>query len=541
MSEVVRSIISQSFIAGENPGNLLLDGNILDNKCVEFQRLKQLGSSPCQDCVFFDPSASLTIPYSEQLCAHRNLLGVLEKHDVLAANTVMVSFGGAGEIGMYDKEKSAGNVTEHPFGWEMIKGYNAFFALTEEVEAIGGRAADCSVVRANFKLPNGKRGLGLIHLTRDNLQGDGALTYGPNGGMSYLTDALLQAAHHYGVELSDFELTQMAKIDKLDYRFAPIYDKESGELLKTAEQVMDERFAGWFDMGMLHNLSNPTWKRGDPIDPKDEWRADYQEMTEHVILASGVPSDQIDVSEAINPGDVSSGHASNAAANDPNRPKELRRPDSRDLYMVKDAQLVRRTLEREQKMLDELEAENINISAAIGVLLGNVDGLELSHYRLARSVLVETHAQLHAASAGARAGYKGYQLPTVSNDIRFGLVHDILERGMPAYQVAMYERLEASQPKVIESVEKILAEREDIDAKHVEVARVVMLITYDMLYRQREADKMAARMAGRIITRSQMTALQDYLFNSQLVHDEPDIRMYNDEDTAELHGLVLVD
>ena len=331
MKTLVDAHISTAFQPGDNPENLLQHGNVLE-------RLEPLHIQG-----FLGESATrggAEAPIYEQmlrergLVADQNLLEVLAEQNVEPAETLMVSFTGDG-IGFYDELKKNDKITSHQSGWEMIAGYNAMFARASERKALGGRAADCSVVKGWASLPDGDTVMLLLHLTRDNIEGDGALSYGDNQNQSYIQAALEAGSKYYGIDVEDFHLEQMAKIDTLNYKFADGKVKVGGqEKQLTAEQMMDFRFRGWFDQGMLHNVSNPDWKRGDPILPTDQWVADYQQMTEHVIRNSGALSDNINVANAINPGDIQSGHASNAAANDPARATYGKRPDARDAYLV---------------------------------------------------------------------------------------------------------------------------------------------------------------------------------------------------------------
>jgi hypothetical protein len=350
------SYVSTAFEPGENRNNRLRDGNVLD-------RLQDLQKFLGEDAYFVRDSDTEARAYEEfmqtsplhrsvdagvlapasiynqmlrerRLSADQNLLDVLEGQGVTPEDALMVGFTGD-RIGFYDELKADGKITPHKAGWEMIAGYNAMFARASERKAMGGRAADCSVVEGWAELPDGDKVMLLLHLTRDNIEGDTALSYGPNKDRSYIQAVLDAGAKHYGIAIEDFHLAQLARIDQLDYRFGAGTAKVDGqEVALTAEQMMDHKFRGWFDQGLLHNVSNPDWKRGDAISPTDRWVAYYQTMTEHVIMNSGVPTENIDVAHAINPGDVNSGHASNEAANDPTRAEHRKRPDARDAYLV---------------------------------------------------------------------------------------------------------------------------------------------------------------------------------------------------------------
>lgn len=277
-----------------------------------------------------------------RLLADRNLLKIFAEQGVPAEDVLMVAVTGD-KIGFYDTLQAGGAIQDNAEGWQMATGYNAMFARASERGALGARAADCSMVKGWAQLPDGDTVMLLVHLTRPNIEGDDAFSYGENGDQSYIQAVLAAGAEHYGIKVEDFHLEQMARVDKLDYTFKPGKVKVNGEdVMLTAEEMMDNKFRGWFDQGWLHNTNfekdkdrNPEgrpWKRGDPILPTDEWVADYADATAHLLRNSGAGS--VDISHAVDTGDVRSGHASNAAANDPKRPVDQRLPDARDAYMV---------------------------------------------------------------------------------------------------------------------------------------------------------------------------------------------------------------
>lgn len=307
--------ISRAFAAGENPENIRAAGDVLPRTCIQ-----RMGVSACQECVYYEEYPDDAA--EAKVCSERNLVDILREQDIAPQNTLLVSVTANG-VGFYDSLQ-AEEVTENEFGgYEQVKGYNSFFARMSEREALGSRLADCGHVAVEFDLPDGDQAFGFIHMTRTNMQGTGAETFGEDEQKQhYVAYALSKAAEHYGVSVADMRIKLTAAIDKLVYTFKPSDDA-------TAEQMMDKAFAGWFDMGLLHNLEKPDWQRGDPIEPSDVWHADYHAMCEHLLSTSGVRSENIDMAEIVNPGIIESGHASNVAG------KHGKRPEARDLYLVR--------------------------------------------------------------------------------------------------------------------------------------------------------------------------------------------------------------
>lgn len=306
--------ISRAFKPGENPEHIRASGDVLPRTCIA-----RMGVTACNECVYYQeyPAGAA----EAKVCSERNLISILAERQIEPSEALLVSVTANG-VGYYDSVDKK-EITINEFGgYEQVKGYNAFFAREEEKKAIGSRLADCGHVAIEFDDSESKPVRGFIHITRTNMQGVGAETFGEGDEKTnFVAFALRQAAKHYGVRVEDMRIKLTAAIDKLMYTFKD----EDG---MSAEQVMDKLFAGWFDMGLLHNTSKPDWERGDAIDPDDVWYADYHGMCEHLLKNSGVPMNQIDLSEIVNPGVIESGHASNAAG------KHGKRPEARDLYIV---------------------------------------------------------------------------------------------------------------------------------------------------------------------------------------------------------------
>lgn len=306
--------ISRAFKPGENPDHEREAGDVLPRTCIA-----RMGVTACQECVYYtDYPADAA---EAKICSERNLVDILDEQGIAPEDALMVSVTANG-VGFYDSLNEE-EVTVNEFGnYEQVRGYNAFFARKSEKEALGSRLADCGHVAIEFDLPDGDQGFGFVHMTRTNMQGSGAETFGDEGEKkNFVAHALEQAAEHYGVQVEDMRIKLTAAIEKLIYTF-----KENDDA--TAEQMMDKAFAGWYDMGLLHNTSNPDWERGEAIQSDDVWHADYHGMCEHLLKNTGVKPENIDLSEIVNPGIIESGHASNAAG------KHGKRPEARDLYIV---------------------------------------------------------------------------------------------------------------------------------------------------------------------------------------------------------------
>lgn len=322
-----RVFISRAFQQGENPENIPAAGDTLTRTCVIDKMGKEawetLGAGACRNCIYYENYPEDAEEAKQ--CSERNLITILEDQDIEPANFLMVSVTENG-VGFYDTI-DATKVKKNEFGnYEQIAGYNAFFARKSEKTAVGSRLADCGHWEIEATLPDGDLAFGFVHSTRTNMQGEGAETfYDGDTKVNYLAHVINEFTSHYGVEPGDVRIKLTAAIDKLVYSFKP----DEGKGWSTAEEAMDGNFAGWFDNGLLNNMTNPNWKRGDPIQPTDVWHGNYHGMLEHMIARTSVPTENIDMTEILNPGIIESGHASNVAG------KHGKRPEARDLYVVK--------------------------------------------------------------------------------------------------------------------------------------------------------------------------------------------------------------
>jgi hypothetical protein len=172
---------------------------------------------------------------------------------------------------------------------ETVTDYAAFFASTDDHVAIATHMADCGFVAVEFP-----GAFGFMHLTRLNMAADSVAA----------TEFLHKALAHYGASLADVQLTLVAAVQGANFR---------QHFADADGHRPEDRFPGWFAAGLLHNLSKPAWRPGDPLDATDTWEPDNRAMMRRLLLRTGVSASQLTELGTIDPGDLRLGHASHSA------------------------------------------------------------------------------------------------------------------------------------------------------------------------------------------------------------------------------------
>lgn len=296
----------------------LLTGNVLRRLCAA-------GSTACaQVC-----QAANNFNDYERLCADRNLSSALEKLVPDGITTLMIgvtadNVGFADQITAYELE---GKVSKNSQGITEILGFNAFFTKESEDFALGARLADCGFVQILFNTELGEEVYGMVHLTRTSMVGIGHEKNNIDGKPTSALDYYLRTAlKHYGGDENSVQLGLVANVATEDFQFSFKPKNKDGQTL-SPQEVMDEYFPGWGDMGFMINSSNPDWHYGDVINPDDVFTPDYSAMVLYQITtAPGILTNKFE--RPINAGNINSGHASNTIA------ARGIRPDGRDLYLV---------------------------------------------------------------------------------------------------------------------------------------------------------------------------------------------------------------
>lgn len=192
--------------------------------------------------------------------------------------------------------------------WETDRDYAAFFGRVRDGVAIATHMADCGFAAVEFPGV-----FGFIHLTRENMSAPAA------------RELLHAALVHYGGRVEDVRIRLVSGITGPNYphHFADIDGCRP-----------EERFPGWFAKGLLRNKTRPFWWPSDGLDPTDLWEPDNREMMRRRLLETGIAPRQLEMRDAIDPGDIASGHASHSLA------MRGLAPVGRDAYVVAPRALV---------------------------------------------------------------------------------------------------------------------------------------------------------------------------------------------------------
>lgn len=298
---------------GEEPSTELLVGDVLRRTC-------KLGGEACKEvCQFIGHDNK------DKCCSDKNLSSFVERIGIDKDKLLMVGVT-ADKVGFYDSLSDySDDLSVNSEGIRELPGYNAFFARESDDVALGARLADCGFAVIEFKDAEGESVIGFVHLTRLNLQGESALAFevdgNPAGSFEYF---LHEALNHYGGDLESVKirLTAAIKPENFVHHFV-------------SEGRMDELFPGWYEQGLIRNISNPEWQRGDIVVENDAWEPQYREMLHWQIMRSGIAEEQLSTDGVIDPGDLEFGHASNHAS------AYGRLADARDAYVVVPRRLTR--------------------------------------------------------------------------------------------------------------------------------------------------------------------------------------------------------
>lgn len=318
--------ISAISIMGKLEG---LAGNVL-------RRLCRVGGEACaQSCALRQGVIDMAEANIDAKCADYNLVKVISKLGTKPENVFMVGVTADG-VGFADEipaqpEKYPYKINENT-GVKELAGFNAFFAKAsdsiegDEVVALGRRLADCGDINLEFVDHGGQRVMGFMHMTKPNLQGEGAQQYDYQGKKVGSFEYFLRTAmDHYGANINSVNIRVAAAIKPEHYVWS--FDNE--------EDMDAKGFIGWKDTldeeskPLLKNQSNPNWQPGQSFDASDKWFADFPAMLRWQIAQVGeLTSEQVNWQDAIDPGDSESQHASN------NRAKTDPDANGRDAYFT---------------------------------------------------------------------------------------------------------------------------------------------------------------------------------------------------------------
>jgi len=209
----------------------------------------------------------VTEAMNDRTCADINLHLSLQGLGLRPEEVLMIGVTG-NDVGFADKLDEYDKLSDNPYGWRELPGYNAFFARQGEVEALGRRLADCGDVNFEFKDREGKPVFEFEHGTRTDMFGSNQYAFEKDGEkMSFTEYSLREAIEHYGAEPASIHIKLAAAIQ--GHNFVKHFD---------GREKMEEHIPGWYDDGFVKNISNPTWQSGDPMKLEDTWHADSRGM-----------------------------------------------------------------------------------------------------------------------------------------------------------------------------------------------------------------------------------------------------------------------
>lgn len=277
-------------------------GNVLRRTCEKVE--DEACKASCQLAQQCGRLASREADNTDKACADLNLLSAIEDlqlkpEEVLMVGVTANKVGYADEMDSYDTQP-----TDNPYGWKELPGYNAFFARTSEVSALGRRLADCADLNFEFEDSEGNTVIGFEHGTRTNMFGSSEYPFELNGEKVNFTEYVIGSAiDHYGADPASFRIKLAAAIQGHNFT-RHFVDREK----------MEELFPGWHKDGYLKNVTNPDWVEGDPVDEKDTWQADTRSMIIDNIKTAmrnfGIPDENFDTEGIIDPGDTQGVHSS---------------------------------------------------------------------------------------------------------------------------------------------------------------------------------------------------------------------------------------
>lgn len=256
---------------------------------------------------------------ASRACADLNLRTALEDLDLKPEEVLMVGVT-ANNVGFADSLDEYEKLSENPYGWRELPGFNAFFARESEEKAIGRRLADCADINFELKDKDGDTVFGFEHGTRTNMFGSDEYLFEKNGKkMSFTEYTLSQALEHYGTDPSTVHINLAAAIQ--GHNFTKHFD---------SREKMEEHLPGWYDDGYVVNVSNPSWQPEDPVIAEDTWEADTRDMIirdiKEAMLSLGIPEENFSMEGIIDPGDSQGVHSSHQNASEYG--------DTRDLYIT---------------------------------------------------------------------------------------------------------------------------------------------------------------------------------------------------------------
>lgn len=284
------------------------------------------------------------------ICADVNLKKALDSVGLSPKQVLMIGVT-ANNVGFGDllpSYEAEGKIKHNSHGWRELPGFNAFFARSTEVSALGRRLADCADINFEFKDDKGVTVIGFEHGTRTNMFGAAEYPFDNNGEkISFTRHVLGRAIDHYGADPASITITLAAAIKAKN--FTKSFD---------SVQKMEEHLPGWWRAGYVDNVSDPSWAPDSEgaIPDADKWEADTRRMIIDDIKSAmkvlSVPDENLSMDGIIDPGDSNGMFSSHQF--------RAQYGDTRDLYLtyVKKSEATKRLEEAKEKAQVLLSGES---------------------------------------------------------------------------------------------------------------------------------------------------------------------------------------
>lgn len=319
-SETVQAISRIHDEAGE-----LEAGNVVRRACmvVGEQACKQVCQLRGAYEQFEEDSAAREVvkqAIDARACADMNLHRKLQSLGLKPETVLMVGVTGD-KVGFADRlDEYKDGLTQNPYGWRELPGFNAFFARVGEVGALGRRLADCADINFEFTDRDGRTVFGFEHGTRPNMRGSIAYEFEKDGRpMSFTEYVLREAIEHYGADPASVHIKLAAAIK--GHNFTKHF---------SSREKMEEHLPGWYADGFVANVTNPSWQEGVPVVEEDIWEADFRSMITRDITEAmqrmHIPTANFSSEGIIDPGDSRGVHSSHQFRHEFG--------DTRDLYIT---------------------------------------------------------------------------------------------------------------------------------------------------------------------------------------------------------------
>lgn len=294
----------------------LEDGNTIPRLC------QMAGEGACANvCQLYTISDDV---YQPKMCAEENISIAVEEFGI-HIDSLVIAAATQDNVVFGD---SIHDIAEAPDDgdYQKVPAANAFFFRPYEDKTLAGqpmlaaamRMADCGSLMIEFEDKSGALVLGQSHFSRTNMRGptayksDHELDGKPVSWAEYVFG---QAIEHYGAKVDTIKVKLAAAVEGKD--FVHHYNSVND---------MNNHFPGWAELGFIH----PDPDKTEDFDCLIDYRQMIEWQMERAAERFGLEPSNIDTKEAINTGDISTGHASHHWASEPKK----KIAHGRDMYII---------------------------------------------------------------------------------------------------------------------------------------------------------------------------------------------------------------